>query len=108
MYKKNFEEKISVIIPTYNRYGYLKQLINSIFEQSYNNIELIVINDNSTDSTDKYMSKLEKQNSNIKYIKNKENRGPSYSRRTGYEKSEGEYIVFADDDDYYIDNNLFE
>ena len=41
MYKKNFEEKISVIIPTYNRYGYLKQLINSIFEQSYNNIELI-------------------------------------------------------------------
>lgn len=43
MYKKSSEEKISVVIPTYNRYSYLKQLITSIFEQSYNNIELIVI-----------------------------------------------------------------
>ena len=108
MYKKSSEEKISVVIPTYNRYSYLKQLITSIFEQSYNNIELIVINDNSTDNTDKYMLKLEKENSNIKYIKNEENRGPSYSRRIGYEKAEGEYIIFADDDDYYIDNNFFE
>ena len=102
------KEKISIIIPTYNRCQYLKQLIQSIFNQSYNNIELIVINDNSTDDTDIYMKEVKKENSKITYIKNKKNKGPSYNRLIGYERAKGTYIIFADDDDYYTDNNFFE
>ena len=68
------KEKISIIIPTYNRCQYLKQLIQSIFNQSYNNIELIVINDNSTDDTDIYMKEVKKENSKITYRKIKDHR----------------------------------
>ncbi|MDD3184941.1 MAG: glycosyltransferase family 2 protein [Anaerostipes sp.] len=99
---------ISIIIPTYNRRMYLQQMLESILEQTYQEIEIIVIDDNSTDETKAYMKDCISNYKNIRYIQNTENKGAGYNRRIGYLNSSGEYIIFADDDDYYIDNTFFE
>ncbi|CUP17444.1 glycosyltransferase family 2 protein [Clostridium disporicum] len=100
------QNKISIIIPTYNRRLQLLECINSILKQTYKNFEIIVVDDCSTDETEEYISKLLSDN-RIKYLKNLKNSGPGYSRKVGFEKSSGEFIIFCDDDDYYIDSNYF-
>lgn len=95
---------ISVIIPTYNRSAMLLEAIRSIQNQKNSDIEIIVIDDNSTDDTEKIVSKFPC----VTYIKNSSNKGPGYSRNLGYRLSKGEYIVFMDDDDYYIDDTFYQ
>ena len=95
---------ISVIIPTYNRSVMLLEAIRSIQNQKNSDIEIIVIDDNSTDDTEKIVSKFPC----VTYIKNSSNKGPGYSRNLGYRLSKGEYIVFMDDDDYYIDETFYQ
>jgi len=95
---------ISIVLPTYNRKGVLERAINSVIKQSYHNWELIIIDDGSTDGTDKLMKRYEKQN-NIKYIK-QPNRGVSISRNKGISLSKGEYIAFIDSDDEWIEEKL--
>jgi glycosyltransferase involved in cell wall biosynthesis len=99
---------ISVIIPSYNRSNYLAQLLNSILSQSYADIEIIVVDDNSKDQTEAMMFEYLQNYPVIKYFKNRENMGCGYNRSFGLKKSQGDYIIFADDDDYYIDNSFFE
>ncbi len=100
------DDKISVIIPTYNRKEQLKECIHSILEQSYNNIEIVIIDDCSTDDTENFLNKNFSDN-RIFYIKNKENSGAGISRKNGYNIATGKYIIFCDDDDYYVDNDFF-
>ena len=96
---------ISVIIPTYNRCEYLLQMIESIQLMRGVTFEIIIIDDNSNDNTKESIARLGA--SNIKYLVNSSNMGCAFSRRKGYKLSKGEFIVFADDDDFYTDFDFF-
>lgn len=90
---------ISVIIPTYNFSKYIVKCIESIQAQDYTNIEIIIINDGSTDNTQEILDHLQSKDPNLKII-NKKNEGVSIARNVGIENAKGEYIVFVDGDDY--------
>ncbi|MFH1776941.1 MAG: glycosyltransferase [Candidatus Omnitrophota bacterium] len=91
----NSEAKVSVIIPLYDQKQYVSEAIESVVTQTYPNIELIVVNDGSTD--DPY-SVLEKYNTKIKLV-NQKNRGLAAARNTGIQNSSGDYLQFLDADD---------
>ncbi len=92
-------KKISVVVAVYNTEKYLDRCIESLLKQTYKNIEIIIIEDCSTDSSRKLLKKY-KDNQNIKIYYNKENRGLSYSRNYGLKKSTGDFIGYIDSDDY--------
>lgn len=92
------KELISVIMPTYNR-GYIISIaIESILKQTYKNLELIIIDDCSTDNTEEIISRY--NDNRLKYIRLNEKRGSNYARNVGIEESKGDYITFQDSDDY--------
>lgn len=92
-------KKISVIVAVYNTEKYLDRCIESLLNQTYKNIELVIVEDCSTDSSRKLLKKY-KENKNIKVFYNRENRGLSYSRNYGLKKSTGDFIGYIDSDDY--------
>ena len=94
--------KVSIIMPTYNREKIIKKAIKSVVEQSEKDIELIIVDDGSTDNTDEVVKNF--NDSRIKYYKRK-NHGIGASRNFGLEKATGEYITFLDSDDY-LDNDF--
>ena len=89
--------KLSIIIPTYNRSKYISKCIDSVLSQTYKNIEIIVIDDGSTDNTEEIIKNF--NDKRIKYFKNT-NHGIGYSRNFGLDKATGDYIFFLDSDDY--------
>lgn len=94
---------VSVIIGSYNRYELLLRAIESVLNQTYKDIEIIVVNDCSTD---KRYDNL-KHNSNIKFFKTDTNSGlPSVPRNIGINNSKGEWICFLDDDDYFLPTKI--
>lgn len=97
---KNYECKklISIIIPIYNSEKYIKKCINSVIEQSYKNIEIILVNDGSTDNSLEICKSYKKIDSRIRII-NQKNKGTAAARNVGIKKSKGEYICFVDSDD---------
>ncbi|ELZ4694137.1 glycosyltransferase family 2 protein, partial [Enterococcus faecalis] len=94
------------IVPVYNVEKYLKKCVNSILRQTYNDFELILINDGSTDKSGEVCEDLKKLDPRIKVI-NKENGGLSSARNTGIDIAKGNYLTFIDSDDY-IDTNMLE
>lgn len=90
--------KVSVIIPVYNVEEYLEECLDSIVNQTLNNIEIICINDGSTDNSLKILEKYESTDDRIK-VYNQENRGQGATRNNGLKYSSGEYIYFMDSDD---------
>ena len=90
-------KKVSIIIPCYNQGEYLEECLKSVFSSSYKNIEVIVVNDGSTDDTKYLMDELE-QKFTFKAI-HQENSGPSKARNTAIKESSGEYILPLDADD---------
>lgn len=96
--------KVSVIVPIYNGEKYIARCIESILNQSYKNIELIIVDDNSTDSSYKIIKQYLNSYTCIKYIKNDVRIGPAESRNRGLKYSQSEYILFLDCDDW-IDLN---
>ena len=99
-------EKISVIVPVYNAEKYLEKCINSILNQTYSNLEIILVNDGSKDKSLELMEKFKNQDDRI-FIINKENAGVSSARNRGIEVASGKYVIFIDADDY-IEKNMFE
>ncbi len=97
---------ISVIIPVYNVEKYLKECVDSVLKQTYENYEIILVNDGSTDGSgsicDEYTDKYHKIT-----VVHKENSGPSKTRNIGLDVAKGEYIYFLDSDDY-LDETAFE
>ena len=91
--------KISIIIPVYNVEGYLVECLNSVVNQTYRDIEIIIVNDGSTDSSFSIIQQYQLQDERIKII-NQENQGLSAARNAGIKKVSGEYIWFVDSDDY--------
>lgn len=98
------EPLVSVIIPTYNRGRLILDSINSVLNQTYKNIELIVVDDCSTDDTEKTVKSID--DSRIKYIKLEKNLGACVARNKGIEISRGEFIAFNDSDDLWITTKL--
>ena len=98
--------KVSVIIPVYNSEKYLKQCLDSVVNQTLKDIEIIIVNDGSTDNSLVIIQEYANKNKNIKVI-NKQNEGCYKARNIGLEKSHGKYIAFVDSDDY-IEHNMYE
>lgn len=91
--------RISIIVPVYNTSEYLEKCLYSLINQTIKNIEIIVVNDGSTDNSLEIINKIAKDDQRIK-VYNKKNGGLSSARNYGIEKSTGKYIGFVDSDDY--------
>lgn len=98
--------KISVLIPVYNVEKYLSRCIESILSQSFQDFEIIFINDASTDASMDIVKEFAEKNSRIQIFENNENMGPMWTRMIGYTNATGDYIVFCDADDYMPYNAL--
>lgn len=96
---------ISVIIPVYNVESYLNRCIDSVLSQDYKNIEVLLIDDGSTDNSSKICDKYVLKDNRIKVL-HKENRGPSEARNTGINNAKGDYLIFLDSDDFWCENFL--
>ena len=97
------EELISVVVPVYNVEKYIDKCINSIINQTYKNLEIILVDDGSPDNCGNICDEYAKKDNRIIVI-HKENGGLSDARNTGIEVSKGKYITFIDSDDYISDN----
>ena len=93
------KDKISIIVPIYNMEKYLNKGVNSIINQSYENLEIILVNDGSTDDSLNICNKFKKKDKRVVVLK-KENGGLSSARNYGIEHANGKYISFVDADDY--------
>ncbi|OGX57910.1 MAG: hypothetical protein A2447_01900 [Omnitrophica WOR_2 bacterium RIFOXYC2_FULL_38_12] len=91
---------ISVIMPTYNRSTMAGNAAISVLQQSYNNIELIIVDDGSSDGTKDIIKAL--NDTRIKYIRHETNKGGSAARNTGIKSSKGDYLSFIDDDNIWM------
>jgi len=105
MNKKN--ELISIIVPVYKAEAYLHECIDSILRQSYDNLEIILINDGSPDGSGRVCDTYAREHSRIKVI-HKENGGVSSARNAGLEIAQGKYIAFVDSDDSLIGESMYE
>lgn len=96
---------ISIIVPIYNAELYLRECIESILNQTYKDIELILVDDGSTDSSSFICNEYVSNDSRVKYFY-KENSGVSNARNFGIDKASGDYLMFIDSDDYLCDNTV--
>ena len=101
-------EKISVIIPIYNMQDYLNDCLNSVIASSYKNIEILCVNDCSTDKSIDILQEYQKKDERIRIITHEQNKGLGGARNSGIEAATGEYIVFVDSDDVISDNMIEE
>ena len=97
------ENKVSIIIPVFNSEKYIENCIKSILGQDYKNVEIIIINDGSTDNSVKIIKQI--NSDKIKLI-NQKNNGPSSARNNGIKNASGEWIMFLDSDDMLADNAI--
>lgn len=101
---------ITVIIPTFNRSDYIERAINSVLNQTYQDFEIIIVDDNNPNTParinlEKKMKKY-KGNPKIHYVQHEKNKNGAAARNTGIKMAKGEYISFLDDDDFYISTRL--
>ena len=92
------ENKVSIIIPAYNCEKYIFECLESVINQTYSNLEIIIIDDGSTDNTSEICQRFEKIDNRIIYTW-QENSGVSKARNKGIDLAKGKYIVFIDADD---------
>lgn len=91
---------VSVIVPVYNTEKYLKRCLNSLINQTYKELEIIIVNDASTDKSDQVINDFLLDDPRVKCIRHPENRGLFQARITGVQASSGDYVAFVDSDDY--------
>lgn len=96
---------ISVVIPIYNAEKYIKRCLESVMAQTYEDIEIILVNDGSIDSSYKLCEEISERDKRIRII-NQENMGVSVARNQGLEDCKGEYVIFVDSDDYLKSNMI--
>lgn len=96
---------VSVIVPMYNCEKYIERCIRSLIGQTYKQIEVLVVDDGSTDGGAEVVKELQRENSNLKYFY-QENQGVSIARNKAIEESKGKYLLFVDSDDYLSDSYI--
>ena len=97
---------VSVIMPYYKKIKYVEQSIDSVINQSYQNLELIIVYDDESKEDLKLLKQIEKKNNKIKIIENPKNLGAGQSRNVGIKYANGEVISFIDSDDYWFKEKL--
>ncbi|STQ85956.1 glycosyltransferase family 2 protein [Helicobacter muridarum] len=97
---------ISIVLPTYNGEEYIEQSIESILNQTYKNIELIIVNDCSTDNTREIIESYANKDNRIKLIHNEINQKLPKSLNIGFTEAKGEYLTWTSDDNYYVPQAL--
>ena len=103
----NTNGKISVIVPVYNVEKWLNMCIDSILAQSYKNLEIILVNDGSTDKSKDICDSYSKKDNRVRVL-NIKNSGQSVARNIGLKEAKGDYILFIDSDDYISDKAIIE
>lgn len=98
--------KVSIIVPVYNVEKYLKKCLNSLINQTLIDIEIICVNDGSTDNSEKILQQFAKQDSRVKIL-SQQNKGQSVARNVAIENATGDYLGFVDSDDW-VDLDYFE
>lgn len=93
-------KKVSIILPVYNSENFLDRCLTALVNQTYKNIEILCINDGSTDNSLQVLEKYASEDERIKIFSH-ENKGPATSRNVGLDNATGEYIMFCDSDDWY-------
>ena len=104
--KTNQRPTISVILPTHNRAHLLPDTIRSIVRQTFEDWELVIVDDASTDNTPQVAQEFAASDSRIRYHRNKTNQGPAVSRNTAIQHAQGAYIALQDDDDISLPHRL--
>ena len=99
--------KVSIAIPVYNCEEYIEQCIRSVLNQTLKELEIICINDGSTDRTSQIIESLQREDVRI-YQLYQENQGAGLARNRAIREARGKYIAFLDADDYYLDKNALE
>ncbi|MBR4721108.1 MAG: glycosyltransferase [Clostridia bacterium] len=102
------EKLVSIVLPVYNGEKYLAESIESVLNQTYKNLELIIVNDCSTDSTEDIALKYKAQDRRIIYIKNEVNSKLPKSLNNGFKIAKGEYYTWTSDDNRYHEDAIFE
>lgn len=102
--KLNDDPLVSVIMPVYNADKYLERAVGSVLKQTYENWELIIVDDSSDDDTGKILDQI--QNEKIRVFHNEKNRGTAYSRMKGIHQAKAEWIAFLDADDLWREDKL--
>lgn len=97
---------VSIIIPVYNSERYLEETIDSVLKQSYKNLEVIAVDDCSSDQSYQILKQFEKSDGRIRVFKNSINSGVSKTRNLGIEKARGDWIAFLDSDDVWLERKI--
>lgn len=97
---------VTIYIPTFNRINLLQRAINSVLNQTYKNIELIVVDDCSTDGTVDYLKDISKKDPRVRYFLKEKNSGACVSRNIAINNAKGEFITGLDDDDYFTEKRI--
>ena len=100
----NMSILVSVIIPVYNGEKYIRESLASVLNQSWKNLEILVIDDGSTDTTAEILREFERKDGRIRTIHKEKNMQLFHARMTGIENSKGDYIMFLDADDLYSED----
>ncbi len=95
---------VSIVVPTYNRAGLLKETLDAIFSQTFTDFELIIVDNMSEDGTEEYVRSI--QDPRVRYFRNPNNGVIAVSRNFGIKKSRGTYVAFCDDDDLWLPEKL--
>ena len=101
-----YQPLVSVVMPVYNREKLVTRAINSILNQTYRNIELIIVDDGSTDSTPTILNYYKQKDPRIKILTNQLNKGISYSRQRGLDTAMGKYVAIMDSDDWALPERI--
>lgn len=104
----NHQPLVTVYIPTYNRLELLKRAVKSVQDQTYQNLEIIIVDDCSTDGTQEFLPQLANEDQRIRYFIKEQNSGACVSRNIAIENSTGAFITGLDDDDYFKENRIKE
>lgn len=97
---------VTVYIPTFNRVELLKRAVESVRQQTYQNLEIIVVDDCSTDGTHEYLKDISNKDSRIRFFLKEKNSGACVSRNIAIKNANGEYITGLDDDDYFFNTRV--
>ena len=104
---KSEDPKISIVITVHNGEGYIKNAVFSIQNQDFKDIEIVFIDDSSTDNSTKTIKELMEKDPRIQFYQNEENKGALYTKTKGVLLSKGKYILLLDQDDFYLQKDAF-
>ena len=103
---KSVTPKVSIIMPSFNSCVHIEQAVKSVLNQTFHDIELLVVDGGSTDGTIALIKKLSFYDDRVRYVNNINDAGPAHARHVGIQQCAGEYVAFLDADDYWLPEKI--